>query len=342
MAREIAEQPEAVARTLDAQMPLRSQLAALGRDVRTVLFYARGSSDNAAIYGRYLLEVHARRQAALGAPSVATHYRSQLDLHDVLAVAVSQSGETEEIVETARWAKERGARVVGVTNVERSALARVADLALVTQAGPERAVPATKTYTTQLASMAVLGSALAEPDEAFDGALARVPEELAAMLDHSTEAESMADRLAKVQRLVVSGRGLVLGSAQELALKLEETCYMPTLGLSFADLQHGPIAVLDPSTPAVLVSAADGPMLPGMTDLARAVAARGSTPLGVGGDAEFRSACAQSLAGPDLPEVLAPLGLIVPGQLLTEALARRRGLDPDQPRTLSKVTQTSG
>ncbi|MBJ7598029.1 MAG: glutamine--fructose-6-phosphate aminotransferase [Candidatus Nephthysia bennettiae] len=342
MATEIAEQPEALARTLDALRPLRIELAALARDARLVLFYARGSSDNAANYGRYLLEVHARRPAAMGAPSVATHYRSSLDLCGVLAVAVSQSGETEEIVETARWARDRGAKVVGVTNVADAALSRVADITLVTRAGAERAVPATKTYTAQLAAMAVLGSALGPEDRDFENALARTPEEVARMLQSAPDAESMADRLGEVQRLVVSGRGLVLGSAQELALKLGETCYITTTGLSFADLQHGPIAVLDAATPALLMAAQDGPMLPGMTELARAVAGRGSTPLGIGGDRDFQSACAAALPGPALPEALAPLALIVPGQLLTEALARRRGLDPDRPRTLSKVTQTSG
>jgi glucosamine--fructose-6-phosphate aminotransferase (isomerizing) len=342
MATEIAEQPEALARTLDALRPLGGELAALARDARLVVFYARGSSDNAAIYGRYLLEVHAHRPAAMGAPSVATHYRSPMDLDRVLAVAVSQSGETEEIVETARWARQCGARVVGVTNVEGSALSTMADMTLVTRAGPERAVPATKTYTTQLAAMAVLGSALGQDDKGFEDALSRVPEEAARMLDSWADAESVAALLAEAQRLVVSGRGLVLGSAQELALKLEETCYITTLGLSLADLQHGPIAVLDRSTPALLVAAGDGPMLAGMTELARAAAARGSMPLGIGGDAGFRASCRASLPGPQLPEALAPLALILPGQMLTEALARRRGLDPDQPRTLSKVTQTRG
>jgi glucosamine--fructose-6-phosphate aminotransferase (isomerizing) len=342
MAIEIAEQPEALARTLDALRPLRSELAALARDARLVVFYARGSSDNAAIYGRYLLEVHAHRVAAMGAPSVATHYRSELRLDGVLAVAVSQSGETEEIVETARWARQCGARVVGVTNAEESALAAVADMMLVTHAGRERAVPATKTYTTQLAAMAVLGSALGPDDRVFDDALSRAPVEAARMLDSSAEAEGMAALLAEAQRLVVSARGLLLGSAQELALKLEETCYITTLGLSLADLQHGPIAVLDPATPALVVAARDGPMLAGMTELARAAATRGSMALGIGGDPDFRAACRASVPGPELPEALAPLALIIPGQMLTEALARRRGLDPDQPRTLSKVTQTRG
>jgi glucosamine--fructose-6-phosphate aminotransferase (isomerizing) len=342
MAVEIGEQPEAIARTLDALWPLREELANLGRAARAVIFYARGSSDNAAIYGRYLLEVHAGRLSGLGAPSVATHYGADVDLEDVLAIVVSQSGETEEIVRTAEWARAHGARIVSVTNSAESELARSADLALVTQAGAEKAVPATKTYTTQLAAMAILGAALGPPDAAFDDALRRVPEAATAMLGAADGAAEVAERLKEVSRLVVSGRGFVLSTAIELALKLEETCYIATLGLSHADLQHGPIAVVDAATPALLVAAGRGPMLEGMRELAQSVATRGSTPIGIGGDRAFAEACAVSLPGPDLPEVLAPLALIVPGQLLVEALARQRGLDPDQPRTLRKVTQTTG
>ncbi len=342
MAVEIAEQPEAMARTLDALWPLREELTSLGQKARAVIFYARGSSDNAAIYGRYLVEVHAGRLAALGAPSVATHYGADIDLQDVLAIVVSQSGETEEIVRTAEWARGHGARIVSVTNSAESELARTADLALVTQAGPEKAVPATKTYTTQLAAMAILGAALGPLDPAFDDALRRVPEAMSAMLDTTEAAAEAAARLKEVSRLVVSGRGLVLSTAIELALKLEETCYITTLGLSHADLQHGPIAVLDAATPALLVAAGSGPMLEGMRELAESVAVRGSVPVGIGGDQAFADACTLRLPGPDLPEALAALALIVPGQLLVEELARQRGLDPDQPRTLRKVTQTTG
>ncbi len=394
MAAEIAEQPDAVGRTVDALWPLRGALAELGADARHVLFLARGSSDNAATYGRYLCEVHAGRAASLGAPSLATHYRASTDLGGVLAVGLSQSGETEEIVAALRWAAERGARTVAVTNAAGSALATAADLALVTAAGRERAVPATKTYTTQLAALAVLASALGPPDHAFDAAMARVPAAIAALLGTAAEAEHLAATLAATRAaaggpggsrseavaprstggpggsrseavaprstggpggsrseaatpawaggMVVSGRGLAYSTALELALKLEETCYLPAIGLSHADLVHGPIAVLGPGTPALLVAAGDGPVLPGMTALARSVAQRGGRAYGIGGDDEFKAACAAALPGPDLPEALAPMALVVPGQLLVEALARRLGLDPDRPRGLTKVTQTGG
>jgi glucosamine--fructose-6-phosphate aminotransferase (isomerizing) len=364
MAAEIAQQPEAVAHTLDALRPARAELARLGADARHVLFLARGSSDNAATYGRYLCEVHAGRAASLGAPSLATHYQARTDLDGVLAVALSQSGETEEIVAALRWAAGRGARTVAVTNGAGSALATAADVALVTVAGSERAVPATKTYTTQLAALAVLASALGQADPGFDAALDRTPAAIAAMLDTGPAAADLAAQLAgrppdrpgesrgeapgqqgaEGQHLsggmVVSGRGLAYSTALELALKLEETCYLPAIGLSHADLVHGPIAVLGPGTPALLVAAGDGPVLPGMTDLALAVGRRGGRAYGIGGDSAFRAACLAALPGPDLPETLAPLALVVPGQLLVEALARQLGLDPDRPRGLTKVTQT--
>jgi glutamine---fructose-6-phosphate transaminase (isomerizing) len=344
MAAEIAEQPAAVARTLAALRPLRGDLRRLAAGTRLITFIARGSSDNAATYGRYLCEVHTGRPASLAAPSVATHYRAKVDLGGVLAVALSQSGETGEIVETLRWAAAQGARTVAITNDGTSILAVAADLALVTQAGPERAVPATKTYTSQLAGLAELGAALGPDDAAFDAALAAAPQAIETMLATAADAAALAGQLAgsAIRSLVVSGRGFAYSTALELALKVKETCSIEAIGMSHADLEHGPIAVVGEAVPALLLAPGEGPMLPGMAALARTVAARGSRAYGIGGDAAFAAACTAALPGPDLPEALAPLALIVPGQLLVEALSRGLGLDPDHPVGLSKVTQTSG
>jgi glutamine---fructose-6-phosphate transaminase (isomerizing) len=342
MAREIAEQPEAVARTLDALRPLRGELRALAAGTGLVTFIARGSSDNAATYGRYLCEIHAGRPASLAAPSVATHYRAEVGLHGTLAVALSQSGETEEIVRTLQWAAERGARTVAISNDPGSALATAADLALITRAGRELAVPATKTYTTQLAALAELAAALGPDDPAFDAALASTPAAIENLLGTAPAADTLAGELVAMSSMVVSGRGFTYSTALELALKVKETCSLPAIGMSHADLEHGPIAVVGDDTPVLLVAPGDGPVLPGITELAHQVAARGGRPYGIGGDGAFAAACAATLPGPDLPEIIAPLALIVPGQLLVEALARRLGLDPDHPRGLSKVTQTGG
>jgi glucosamine--fructose-6-phosphate aminotransferase (isomerizing) len=342
MAAEIAEQPEAVSRTIEALRPLRSELRRLAAGTRLVTFIARGSSDNAATYGRYLCEIHAGRPASLAAPSVATHYRARIDLRGALAVALSQSGATAEIVETLGWAREHGARTIAVTNDPASPLAAVADLALVTRAGPEVAVPATKTYTAQLAALTELAAALGPDDAAFDAAQERVPAAIEAMLASAPAAASIAEELAGTGSMVVSGRGFTYSTALELALKVKETCLLPAIGLSHADLEHGPIAVVGNATPALLVAPSGGPVLPGIIGLAGLVAARGSRAYGIGGDAAFAEACAAVLPGPDLPEALAPLALVVPGQLMVEALARRLGLDPDRPSGLSKVTQTGG
>jgi len=340
MAREIAEQPAALQRTLDALLPLRPQIRALAGGRRRLLLVARGSSDNAAIYGRYLAEVHAGVAGALAAPSVATLYAAQLDLADTVAVCVSQSGSTQEIVETLEWAKRCGAATIAVTNVAESPLAAGADVALVTQAGPELAVPATKTYTTQVAALAVVVDALAPRRGTLDAEFARVAEQAERLLSPGDVLDAMVEELADTEEVLASGRGLAFGTTLEVALKLEETCLRPVRGLSYADLLHGPIAVVDSHLVTLLVAGPSGPTLPGLVELAATVRAKGSPVLGLGGDAGFRAACDLAMAGPELSELLAPLALPIPAQLLAERLARRLGLDPDAPRGLKKVTQT--
>jgi glutamine---fructose-6-phosphate transaminase (isomerizing) len=341
MRAEIGQQPAAVAATLDALLPLAGEIERLGAGCRQVLFIARGSSDNAAVYGQYLCSVRAGRLATLASPSVATAYRAQVDLEGVLAVSISQSGRTEEIVATQDWARECGARTIAITNADASPLAERADLALVTRAGEELAVPATKTYTTQLAALAVLGLALAADRDGLEQ-LRAAPIAIEQALGAAEAAEALADRLTYVQRLVVSARGYAYAIARELALKLEEACYVTALGLSYADLEHGPIAVVDAATPALLLAAErDTAMLGAMTELARRCRTEGAHVYGIGGDGAFAAVCDAALPDPGLAAELAPLTLVVPGQLLTEALARAKGIDPDRPRALRKVTQTT-
>jgi glutamine---fructose-6-phosphate transaminase (isomerizing) len=339
MRSEIAEQPTAIRATLDALLPRTGEVQALARDTRHLLFIGRGTSDNAAVYGRYLIEARAGRMVSMAAPSMATAYHSKIDLDGVLAVGLSQSGRTEEIVETLRWAKDCGAKTVAITNGgEESPLAQSADLAFCTVAGEEKAVPATKTYTTQLAAMAVLAIGLGAEVNRDD--LQQVPDAVEKLLSEPGDLDAVVEGLADKRGVVVSGRGLAFSTALELGLKLKEACYLHAMGLSYADLQHGPIAVVDQDTPAILVASGAGPTLAGTVALAQRVTGAGASAFGVGGGTELAAVSTASLNGPDLPEWVAPLGLIVPGQLLTEALARRLGVDPDNPRGLNKVTQT--
>jgi glutamine---fructose-6-phosphate transaminase (isomerizing) len=329
MRTEIMEQPAALRATIDALLPRAAEAGQLARGTRQVLFIARGTSDNAAVYGSYLIQVHAGRLATLASPSIATTYRSRVDLSGVLAVALSQSGRTDEIVETLTWASDCGARTLAITNGAKSPAAAAADLAFVPEAGAERAVPATKTFTTQLAALAVLALGLGAGLDA--GLLRRVPDAIEALLAGELDLEPVVAELADVQGVVVSGRGLAYSAALEIALKLKEACYLHAMGLSYADLLHGPIAVVDARTPAIVLAADAGPTLDGTVDLARRVTGAGARAYAIGGGARLA----------ELPEWLAPMGLVVPGQLLTEALARRLGHDPDRPRGLSKITQTA-
>jgi glucosamine--fructose-6-phosphate aminotransferase (isomerizing) len=339
MRAEIGQQPAALRATLDALMPRGGEAAALARDCRQVLFIARGTSDNAAVYGSYLLQAHAGLLATLASPSIATEYHARMDLSGVLAVALSQSGATEEIVETLGWARDCGARTLAITNGAGSPLTQVADVAFVTEAGAELAVPATKTFTTQLAALAVLAIALGA--DLDPGLLRGVPDEIERMLASPPDVAPMVSDLAGASGVVVSGRGHAYAAALELALKLKEACYLHAMGLSWADLLHGPIAVVDAATPAIIVAADSGPALPGSIELARRVVAAGARAYAIGGGPGLAQASSLAVPGPRLPEWLSPLGLIVPGQLLTEALSRRLGIDPDSPRGLSKVTQTA-
>jgi glutamine---fructose-6-phosphate transaminase (isomerizing) len=339
MRQEIEQQPAVLRDTIETLLPRRDEVARLAADTRQVLLIARGTSDNAAVYGSYLIQAHAGRLASLASPSIATTYKARIDLTGVLAVALSQSGRTAEIVETLTWAADNGARTLAITNGGAdSPLAQAADVAYVTEAGVECAVPATKTFTTELAALAVLGLALGAPLDA--GELRAVPDAIAELLAAGLDLSPIVAELAKVPGVVVSGRGMAYAAALELALKLKEACYLHAMGLSYADLLHGPIAVVDAETPAIVMAADSGPTLAGTVDLARRVTGAGARAYGIGGGPAMAAACSRSLPAARLPEWLAPIGLIVPGQLLTEALARHMGHDPDSPRGLSKVTQT--
>jgi glutamine---fructose-6-phosphate transaminase (isomerizing) len=339
MRQEIEQQPAVLRATIDSLLPRRDEVARLAASTGHVLLIARGTSDNAAVYGSYLIQAHAGRLASLASPSIATTYKRRIDLTGVLAVALSQSGRTEEIVDTLEWARDCGAATVAITNGGADApLALAADVAFVTLAGEERAVPATKTFTAQLAALAVLALGLGA--DLDPGELRAVPDAVADLLGSDLELAPVVAELAKVAGVVVSGRGMAYAAALELALKLKEACYLHAMGLSYADLLHGPIAVVDADTPAIVMAADSGPTLAGSVDLARRVTSAGARAYGIGGGPELAGACSRSLPGPRLPEWVAPIGLIVPGQLLTEALARQLGIDPDSPRGLTKVTQT--
>lgn len=335
MAAELAEQPGVLGRLVARHIEDRDRVRGVlrpGQPAGTVLL-ARGSSDNVAVYGRYLLEMAARRPAGLAAPSVHTRYHADVDFTGYLAVALSQSGATPEIVETAARMRRAGAVVIGVTNEPESPLTEACDLALLTDAGTERAVPATKTVTAQLLAIAAVAAAFDEELVTFDE-LRSLPEAAAAVVADSAPADAVARRWADATRLVVTGRGLAYAAALETALKIKESARVHAEGLSSADLLHGPIAAVDSGLPVLLV--AGGERFSGDDDaLAERLSAAGvpHAVCGPGPDADLPLPAGTS-------EVIAPILATIKGQQLALAASLLRGLDPDAPAGLSKVTAT--
>ena len=332
MRREIGEQPAAVAATLAAVAEPAAALAAAVREggLDRVVLVARGTSDHVAIYARYLLEARCALSASLAAPSLYTTYRPPVDLSRALVLGVSQSGQTPEIVAALEFAAERGALTAALTNEAGSPLAEAVSHPLVTAAGVERSVAATKTFTTALAVVAELARALGATDlsaplQALTGALDEAVALPGALVD------AAARSLVDAEAAVCISRGYAYATALEAALKLKEVTGLWAEGYSAADLRHGPRAAAL-GIPA-LVFHAGGPLAADVDGLERELAAAGSPVVSIGPERALPAA-----AG--LPEELAPIALIVPAQLVAERLAVLRGRDPDRPPGLTKVTRT--
>lgn len=337
MAAEIAEQPAVFDRILADSPPGIAVLADRVRSAapRFVLVAARGTSDHAALYFKYLVEIALGLPCGLASPSTITAYDARPDLRDVLWVAVSQSGGSPDLVESTRAAAAAGALTLAVTNNPDSDLANVANLHLDIRAGAERAVAATKTYTATLLSLWLLVDAWRGGDAAAARNLPGLAEEVVT----GPGVTEVAARFRFVDKVVLTGRGYAYPTAREAALKLMETSYLAAHAFSGADLLHGPLAMIDEDRPVVAVvphgvaGAAMAPVLERLGERAADVT--------VVGDAEAagRHPCLAVPTG--VAEELSPLLEIIPLQRLAHAMAVARHYDPDAPRGLSKVTRTT-
>lgn len=335
MRAEIGEQPG----VLDAAARHHDQARDVGellrrRPPRFVLLAARGTSDHAAIYAKYLIEVRLGLPAGLASPSTLTVYGARPDLRDVLLVTVSQSGGSPDLVETAQRARSCGARVLAVTNAPGSELASL-DLHVDVQAGPERAVAATKTYTAELLALWLVIEAWRGGDlRRAEGAGAEAQHHL----DRAGEIPALAGPFTGTDRIVCTARGYSYATARETALKLMETTYVSAHAFSGADLMHGPIAMVSRDLPVLAVAPA-GAGADALAPVLAALRERGAelAVLG-GGDARLEGEPGYTLR--EVDEDLSPITDVVPAQLLALELALARGLDPDRPRGLRKVTQT--
>jgi glucosamine--fructose-6-phosphate aminotransferase (isomerizing) len=338
---EIHEQPEVLARLLDEQTETAAQIAAAihARDVCYAVIAARGTSDNAARYAQYLFGATVGLPVALATPSLFSIYRTPPRLRDALVLGVSQSGRSPDIVAVVEEGRRQGALTVAVTNTPASPLACAADHVLPLGAGEERAVAATKTYTAQLAALALLAVQLTGDGERL-AVLRSVPEAVEKTLALEERIAMAAQRYVYATECVVLGRGYNYATAFEIALKLEELTYIVAEPYSSADFRHGPVAIVERGFPVVVV-APQGKVYPDMVALARELAAREAELIVISGqDDPLRLARTPLRLPVGLPEWLSPFTCVVPGQLLALHVTLAKGYDPEHPRGLKKVTET--
>jgi glutamine---fructose-6-phosphate transaminase (isomerizing) len=334
---EIREQPAALRRLLDGRVEFARVAAAAPPGL--IRMVGHGSSDNAASYGVYAFGLLAGRTATRDSISLTVYYDAPIDLASSTVVALSQSGRTPDVLEYVTRARRQGAYTIAVTNDAESALAEAADAVLPLAAGPERAVAATKTYSNTLAALALLAAELGGRGDELAAGLAQIADQLERHLPLLERAASaIAVPFASVGRLFAIGRGPEFATAREIALKLLETCQIAAEPLTATDLAHGPVAALDPLFPVWAV-ATDDPSLEVVVEAAARVREAGATLIASGPAADAIADAQYRLPVPKPPDpLLAPLLSVVAGQLFAGAVARAKGLDPDKPRGLSKVT----
>src|ERR1700688_2640970 len=317
MVEEIRQQPAALEHTLARELRGVERFKRLveKRRPKLVVLVARGTSDNAALFGRYLLEITTGIPVSLAAPSIATLYEARVDYRDALVVGISQSGESTDTNLVLERARQQGAVTLGITNESRSALARLAEHVFLVRAGREKSVAATKTYTGQLMVLYLLAYALGAKIRMAD--LEAIPDFAGSVLTLETEVAAMAERYRFMHHAVVVGRGLNHSNSFEFALKLKETSHVVAEGFSSADLLHGPIAMVEPNFPAFLFTPS-GPAWPSMQEmLIRLRDLKAETVV----ITDRRNQAAANLASrvisipARIPELYSPIPYIIPAQL---------------------------
>ena len=304
------------------------------RPFRFVATCARGSSDHAATYAKYLIETHLKLVVASAAPSIASVYARQQTLEDSVFLAISQSGKSPDLLTSARAAKQSGAFVIAILNVEQSPLAEIADVVIPVHAGPENSVAATKTYISTLAAIIQLVAQWADDD-----ALKMAVKELPFLLKQAWENDwsDATARLLSATNLFVVGRGLGFGIAQEAALKFKETCGLHAEAFSAAEVKHGPMAIVQQGFPTLIFSQRDKTR-DGFVGLVDDFVRRGANVMvaGVG----LNGGKALPVVETEMAAEIEPILFVQSFYRMVNALSVARGYNPDTPPHLNKVTET--
>ncbi|HOO56736.1 MAG TPA: SIS domain-containing protein [bacterium] len=341
MLNEIREQPASLARLLKSQKKNVLQIAEKIKkaDPAFILLVARGSSDNAATYGKYLFEFENGIPCSLAAPSIFTIYRGKPDMSRGVAIGVSQSGEGTDINQVLSVCRDAGAYTIGITNTENSAITKVADDTIFLNAGLEKGLAATKTYTGQLVAFMMLSSAMSG-NKKFADDISRIPSDMKSMLDVEDSVSELSERYRYMEHCTVIGRGFNYATAKEAALKMMETSYVTAQPFSTADFMHGPIAMTGPGFPA-FVTVPSGKMEKQLHALCGELLEKQLETIIVSNRKSTLKLATKKIEIPINPgELVSPVFYIVPFQFFANALSNTRGIDPDNPRFLKKVTRT--
>jgi glucosamine--fructose-6-phosphate aminotransferase (isomerizing) len=338
---EILEQPHILSGLLKSRPAVEQVCAALSRRTYPyVMVVARGSSDHAAVYAKYLLGNANHLPVALAAPSLFTQYMTPPAVGQALVIGISQSGATEDVVSVVRAAREQGAATLAITNHPGSALGAAAEHTLDIQAGEESAIAASKTYTATLTTVAMLSAGLAKDKDRF-AALEKVPELVARMLEEDLRIQRMVERYRYITQCIVLGRGFNYATAFEWALKLKELASIGAEPYSSVDFRHGPIALVENGFP-VLAVVPTGQVSNDMLALLRRLVEERRAELVAISDVQGALELARGPIPlpPGIPEWISPMVCVVPAQLFVFSITRARGLDPEKPRGLSKITRS--
>lgn len=337
---EIHQQPDVISKLIEAENLNVKQIAnAIQGRFKYVVIAARGTSDNAARYAQYLFGSHNHLQVALATPSLFSLYEMPPDLSEALVIGISQSGQSPDIVSVLTEAHRQGRPTLAITNEPQSPLGQSAEYRIPLHAGTEKAVAATKTYTASLAALAMLSCHLQNQSNRFEQLL-QIPAVMRTTLENTEVCIGRTERYRYMEHCSVIGRGFNYATAFEVALKVKELTRVVAEPYSSADFRHGPIATVTQGFPLILIALA-GAVSKDMADLIAHLQTLQAELITISDDPELLSSSRFPLTIPKgLPEWLTPLVSVLPGQLFALNLALARGLNPDQPVGLHKVTET--
>lgn len=341
MWKEIMEQPVALERCYEKNLPIIHEIvnAVIGKDIKQIVIAARGTSDHAAVYGKYVIELLLGIPVSLAASSIFTIYQGKMNFNNCLVIGISQSGKAADVLEVLRSSKSNGAITVGITNNSESEIALESEFFLNCEAGVEKSVAATKTFSTQLFLLASLAAEWADNKD-VKNEIYQMPEKIAQVFDVAGTIESKVERYRFMNECFVLARGINYAVSLEAALKIQETTYVRAKAFATSDFQHGPIAMIEPDIP-VIVFAPDGPSLKDVGSMVEKLHNENIETIVVTNNKKIIEMGTTAFVIPDTSnDIISPFYNVIVAQMFACRLALCKGLNPDSPRGLKKVTVT--